>query len=64
MTTSYKRLLTGVIVASIGIGIPTTHGSMSIAVAGLFVGAGIALIFEDAALKYRSENKKSKEASA
>ena len=62
MTTSYKRLLTGVIVASIGI--PTTHGSMSIAVAGVFVGAGIALIFEDAALKYRSENKKSKEASA
>ena len=64
MTTSYKRLLTGVIVASIGIGIPTTHGSMSITVAGVFVGAGIALIFEDAALKYRSENEKSKEAPA
>ena len=64
MTTSYKRLLTGVIVASIGIGIPTTHGSMSIAVAGLFVGAGVALILENAVLRYHSENEKSKEASA
>ena len=64
MITSYKRLLTGVIVASIGIGIPTTHGSMSIAVAGVFVGAGIALILENAALRYHSENEKSKEAIA
>ena len=64
MTTSYKRLLTGVIVASIGIGIPTTHGSMSIAVAGLFVGAGVALILENAVLRYHSENEKSKEAIA
>jgi hypothetical protein len=64
MTTSYKRLLTGIVIASIGIGIPTTHGSMFIAVSGLFVGAGVALIFEDAALKYHSKNEKPKEVSA